>query len=68
MDPAIRKLLQKPTISVENAGRVLDMSRNAAYGAVHRGEIQSTRMGKRFIVPTAPLRRLLGIEDSAVAA
>jgi hypothetical protein len=68
MDPAIRELLKKPTISVENAGRVLDMSRNSAYDAVHRGDIQSVRMGKRFIVPTAPLRRLLGIEDSAVAA
>jgi len=38
------------------------LSRNAAYEAVGRGEVQAVRIGKRIVVPTAPLRKLLMLE------
>jgi excisionase family DNA binding protein len=62
MNEEILKLLREPTISVDNAARVLKIGRNAAYEAVRRGEIESIPIGKRRIVPTAPLRKKLGIE------
>jgi hypothetical protein len=62
MDEEILKLLRHPTISIPDAGRVLGIGRNAAYDAVKTGVIESIPLGKRRIVPTAPLRKKLGIE------
>lgn len=38
--------------------------RNAVYGACGRGEIECFRAGKLIRIPTAPLRRRLGIEEA----
>lgn len=65
MDKDIQELLRQPTVSVPDAGRVLGIGRNAAYDAVKRGEIDLLAFGKRRVVPTAPLRRKLGIETAA---
>ena len=40
--------------------RVLPVSRNSAYAAVGRGEIPSIRLHGRILIPTVPLRRMLG--------
>jgi excisionase family DNA binding protein len=50
------------TVSVEEAGRILGYSRNTAYEAVRRGELQIIRLGRKIRVPKAALQRLL---DSA---
>jgi excisionase family DNA binding protein len=50
---------QEPTISVERAGEVLGLSRGSSYRAVGRGEIPSLRFGKRLVVPTVQLLKLL---------
>jgi excisionase family DNA binding protein len=47
------------TKSVEEAGRVLGISRKSAYRAVATGEIPSVRIGKRIVVPTHLLLELL---------
>jgi excisionase family DNA binding protein len=52
-----------PTISVEQAGKLLGVSRRAAYRAVHRGDIPSLHIGRRLLVPTAHLLDLLGLAD-----
>ena len=62
MDENVAKLLQRPTITVVEAGRIYGLSRNASYEAAKRGDIDTIRMGKRLIAPTAPIRRKLGIE------
>jgi excisionase family DNA binding protein len=49
-------------LSVEEAGRLLDMRRSAAYAAAERGEIPVIRFGRRLVVPTARLLNLLGLE------
>jgi hypothetical protein len=63
----LAKLLSRPTISVTEFGTVVGLSRNGAYEAVGRGEIQTIRFGRLIKVPTAPLRKMLGLE-AAVAA
>ncbi|MDP9476254.1 MAG: helix-turn-helix domain-containing protein [Actinomycetota bacterium] len=61
---------EQPVMSVEEAGRELGLGRSASYEAVRRGEIPSLRLGKRRVVPTAALRRLLGldVDDAPVEA
>jgi excisionase family DNA binding protein len=39
---------------------LLGISRSAAYRAVKSGQLQTFRMGRRLLVPTAPLLRMLG--------
>lgn len=46
-----------------DAGEILGLSRQSTYGAARRGEIPTIRLGRRIVVPTAPLRRMLGMDD-----
>jgi len=50
---------QSVTMSVPEAGRLLGLSRNAAYEAAHRGEIPVLRFGRKLRVPRLALERLL---------
>ncbi|MFI2666680.1 helix-turn-helix domain-containing protein [Micromonospora carbonacea] len=52
-------LLQKPTISVVEAGKVLGIGRGAAYEAARRGQIPTIKIGQRLRVPTARLLAIL---------
>lgn len=62
MAPDISELLNKPTITVDNAAKAIGLPRNAIYAAIHRGEFATIKTGKRILVLTAPLRRKLGID------
>lgn len=44
------------------AGKAVGLGRNATYEAAKRGEIPTNRFGNKITVPTAPLRRMLGID------
>ena len=59
------KIKRELSVSVEEAGRAIGVSRNVAYRGVKSGEIPSIKVGGRLVVPTGPLRRLLGIEGEA---
>lgn len=50
---------EKRTYSVGEFARIVGLGKNAAYSAVHRKEIQSIRIGGRFLIPKAVLDRLL---------
>jgi excisionase family DNA binding protein len=64
-----------PTITVEEAGRLLGISRRSAYRAAARGQIPSFKIGRRLLVPTPALLAMLrqvgaqdrGVEDVSVA-
>lgn len=58
---------QQPTMTVEEAAKALGIGRSAAYAATQRGEIPSIRIGRRVVVPTAAIRRLLLLDDRPVA-
>jgi excisionase family DNA binding protein len=47
------------TISVEEAGKRLGISRNSAYEAVKPGEIPTIKIGRLLLVPEAPFERML---------
>jgi excisionase family DNA binding protein len=61
MDKKIEQLLSQPTITVDEAAKVLRIGRNAAYERVRAGDVASVSMGRRRLVLTAPLKRQLGI-------
>lgn len=50
---------QRRTISIEEAGRQLGLSRNSAYQAAGRGEIPTIKIGRRLLVPVVAFDRLL---------
>lgn len=47
------------TITVPEFGRLVGISRNAAYQAVRRGEILAARIGKRLVIPLTEVDRVL---------
>ncbi|MDP8961937.1 MAG: helix-turn-helix domain-containing protein [Actinomycetota bacterium] len=55
---------QPATMTVEQAGQLLGISRRSAYRAAAAGDIPTIRLGRRILVPTARLHRLLGIDPA----
>ncbi len=53
---------ERATLTVPEVARILGLSRNAGYEAAARGDLPTIRLGRRLLVPTAALRRLLGID------
>lgn len=51
------------TLTVEQAGQLLGLSRSSAYRAAARGELPTLRFGRRLLVPTGRLFTMLGLED-----
>ena len=68
MDEKIRKaIMNELTVPLwPTAGRALGLGRNATYEAAERGKIPTIKTGgRKKPVPTAPLRKLLGIVEPA---
>jgi hypothetical protein len=62
----IEKELQvNAATTVERTAELYGMSLMATYAAIKRGEIEAFRVGRRWIVPTAGLRKKLGMASSA---
>lgn len=60
---------ERATISVEEAGRLVGIGRALAYEAAGRGELGGAiRIGRRLIVPVAPLAAQLGLTVSEALA
>jgi excisionase family DNA binding protein len=66
MTTTMDDLRQRATISVPEAGQVLGLERKSAYNAARRGELPTLRIGRRVLVPTAALLRML--EDASQPA
>ncbi|HEY7064277.1 MAG TPA: helix-turn-helix domain-containing protein [Chloroflexota bacterium] len=52
--------MERQTISVQEAARLLGIGRTSAYLAVRRGDLPVLRIGRRYVVPRVALERLLG--------
>lgn len=50
----------KPTQTADETREILGIGRNSVYEGIATGEIPSIRVGRRVLIPTAALRRLLG--------
>ena len=55
---------ETPTVTVERAAEVLGIGRGSAYEAARTGELPTIRIGRRLLVPTALLLKMLG-QDAA---
>ena len=58
----------EPTMPVEQVAKAFHISRAAAYNGVQTGEIPSIRIGRRIVVPTAAVRRMLLLDSGPDAA
>ena len=58
-------MTERQTLKIEEAAKILGISRNTAYEAVKSGQLPTVKIGRRFLVPKAALARLL---DSAAGA
>ena len=47
------------TLTVEETGKLLGISRGLAFKAANSGEIPTIRIGRRLLVPGEQLRRML---------
>jgi excisionase family DNA binding protein len=57
-------MTERLTYTVLEVGRLLGISRGAAYEGVASGEIPSIRIGRRLLVPRAAFNRLLDLKDA----
>jgi hypothetical protein len=58
-------LAEGRAVNVASLAHALGMSKVGLYAAVKRGEVQSTRIGRRVVIPAHVARRLLGLEMEA---
>lgn len=59
---------EQPTLPVyPDTARILGVSKASAYAAAARGEIPTIRVGRRLLVPTAALRRMLQLDEPPAA-
>lgn len=65
LDPSLIALLESPTVTIETTARVLNVGRSSAYAAAAAGEIPTIRVGRRLLVPSAALRRMLQMDDTS---
>lgn len=63
----VEDLRSRTTVPLLVAGGALGLGKNSSYQAVERGDfpVPVLRIGRRLVVPTAPLLRVLGVEDRA---
>lgn len=55
------------TITVEEAGRRLGISRGLAYSLVRRGQIPSVRLGRRLVVPAGAVEAIIRDRSTVTA-
>ena len=58
----------EPTMNVERVAKAFHISRAKAYEAVKSGDIPSIKLGRRLVVPTAAVRRMLQLDSGPDAA
>lgn len=54
--------LMNPTCTIDECARLFGIARGSAYAAAKVGELPTIRLGRRLLVPTAALARMLALE------
>ena len=57
-----------PTMQVEQVAKAFHISRAKAYEAVKSGDIPAIKLGRRIVVPTAAVRRMLQLDGNGGGA
>jgi excisionase family DNA binding protein len=63
--PATTNTNDRRTYTVQEAARLLGISRGVAYEAVRTGQIRAITVGRRILIPPSALTELLGHEPPA---
>jgi excisionase family DNA binding protein len=50
---------ERLTVTVEEAGAMLGISRGLAYELIQRGELPAVRLGRRIVVPVRTIEAML---------
>ena len=58
----------EPTMHMDKVAKAFHISRPTAYEAVKNGTIPSIKVGRRVVVPTAAVRRMLQLDGGPDAA
>lgn len=53
----------QPTMTPAEVAPIFKASLPTIYQAIERGEIPSIRLGRKIVIPTAALRRLLSLDE-----
>lgn len=62
MPARIPAVAEQPALSIPDAGRPLGLNREAAYRAAKDGHLPTVQISeRRWVVPTASLRTMLGL-------
>lgn len=61
---ALREVTEAATVKVPTVAVLVRQSERVVREAIAAGELPSIRLGRSIRVPSAPLRRMLGIEAS----
>jgi excisionase family DNA binding protein len=59
-------MVERLTVTVEEAAVMLGISRTSAYGCASRNEIPTVRLGRRLVVPLTQLAAMLDGEQRAL--
>ena len=54
------------TVTVEQAARILGISRTSAYECVRTGDLPSLRFGRRIVIPAVALATLIADPTGAI--
>lgn len=65
--PTKKTWQDRPTVQVPEAAEILGIGRGTAFAAAASGELKVLKFGRRMVVPTAELKRLLGIDEKPAA-
>ena len=57
---------ERLTYNVEEAGRLLGISRASAFEAARRGDLPTIRLGRRLLVPRKALERMLEVASNQI--
>lgn len=60
MTATIQDWRERSTLTVEETAPILGIGRSTAYVLARTGELPTLKLGRRFVVPVAQLRRMLG--------
>ena len=58
----VADLRRRPTITIREYAAFVGVSKDTAYEAAARGELRVLHLGRRVLVPTAPVLESLGLD------
>jgi excisionase family DNA binding protein len=63
-----KKTQTSATTTIADAAKLLNIGKNQAYEAARKGQLPVIRIGRRYLIPTAALDRLLSGEGRQQSA